>query len=431
MRAHGGTDVGRSACRADPATPSRPRARAPAPLPVRRLLGGAGWPAGLYAAGSTAYLLALTAAALAGGKRRPPYAAEPLPRFDLIVPAHDEAVTLPRLLSSLRALDYPAELLRVHVVADNCGDATVAVARAGGATVHERVDPAHVGKGYALAFGLAAALRLPGRPEDGVVIVDADSEPAPDFLRQLAAELQAGARAIQAYYSVRNAGDSGMAMLRYVALCLYHYLRPLGRARLGLSAGLRGNGMCFARSVAALGWSAHGLTEDVEQHFRLLERGVHVAFAPEAVVRAEMPVTLAGATSQNQRWERGRLAALVAEVPRFLALAARRRDPSALDAALEQMVAPLSVCLGAGLLAAACGLLGRSRPLALLGLGSAVGQVVYVQVGLRLAGAPPSAYRALLLAPRYILWKAGVWLQSTLRPPRRWQRTERLAETMP
>lgn len=393
---------------------------------MRRTIRALGLPLGAYAAMSSGYLLLLTAAALLPRRSAPAVTA--LPQFDVIIAAHDEEATLPRLLASVRALDYPPERRRVHVVADNCSDRTAAVARAAGVIVHERVDAQRVGKGYALDVGMAAALALPGRPDDALVVVDADSDLAPDFLRVLAGYFGGGARAVQAYYSVRNAGDSGVAMLRYVALCLYHYLRPLGRARLGLSAGLRGNGMAFRRDVAALGWRAHGLTEDVEQHFRLLERGIRVTFAPEAVVRAEMPVTLRGAAAQNSRWERGRLEALVREAPRFLRLALVRRAPSALDAALEQLVAPLSVCVAVCLLAALAGVVGRSRLLRWLGLGSLVGQAFYVLLGLRLAGAPMGAYRALATAPRYALWKAAVWLRATVQPPSRWQRTGRLAD---
>jgi cellulose synthase/poly-beta-1,6-N-acetylglucosamine synthase-like glycosyltransferase len=371
-------------------------------------------------------LLTLTAAAIL--PRQTAVFSTTLPQFDLLIAAHNEEGTLPRLLASIATLDYPSERLRVHVVADNCTDRTAEVARQAGAIVHEREDAERIGKGFALALGMSATLEFPGQPHDGIVIIDADSDLSPQFLRVLACHLGTGAQAIQAYYSVRNAGDSSVAMLRYVALCLYHYLRPLGRSRLGLSAGLRGNGMCFRRDVAALGWTAHGLTEDVEQHFRLLERGIHVTFAPEAVVEAEMPVTLRGAAAQNSRWERGRLEALAKEVPRLLRLAVRRRDPSALDAALEQLVAPLSVCVASCLLAILAGLVGRSRLLRVLGLGALAGQVAYVLLGLRLAGAPSEAYQALASAPRYVLWKAWVWLRATMHPPTRWQRTTRLSE---
>src|SRR5436305_11803068 len=62
--------------------------------------------------------------------------------FVVHVPAHDEEATLPRTLACLASQDYPADRLRVVVVADNCGDHTPAVARAAGAACLEGVDAA-------------------------------------------------------------------------------------------------------------------------------------------------------------------------------------------------------------------------------------------------------------------------------------------------
>src|SRR4029077_10387036 len=73
-------------------------------------------------------------------------------RFDVVVPAHDEALAIEGVVANLRKLDWPADGFRVLVVADNCTDTTAALARAAGAEVLERNDPTRRGKGYALAF---------------------------------------------------------------------------------------------------------------------------------------------------------------------------------------------------------------------------------------------------------------------------------------
>ena len=69
-----------------------------------------------------------------------------------------------------------------------------------------------------------------------------------------------------------------------------------------------------------------------------------------------MPVTLGQAATQNQRWERGRLQLLRSVVPGLLLDGLRRLSPMRIDAALEQLIPPLSVpfllggvCLLAGL----------------------------------------------------------------------------------
>src|SRR5207302_10119104 len=101
----------------------------------------------------------------------------------------------------------------------------------------------------------------------------------------------------------------------------------LGRAALGLSCGLKGNGMCFsAELLERFSWRWHTLAEDVEFHLALVLDGLRVEFAPETSVLADMPVTLAQARSQNHRWERGRLQLLREQGPRLLVEGFRRRS---------------------------------------------------------------------------------------------------------
>src|SRR5438477_17216 len=207
---------------------------------------------------------------------------------------------------------------------------------------------------YLDALTVAAAIRSrrPTRPTDAsprhrfdaFVILDADSVVSRNFLRSMDARLASGAQVIQAHYSVLNADEGSVAGLRSAALAAVHYLRPLGRAALGLSCGLKGNGMCFAASVIdRFGWDWYTLAEDVEFHLTLVRAGIRVDFAPEASVMADMPVSLGQAVSQNQRWERGRLQLVREHVPALLLDALRRRSFVRLDAAVEQLIPVLSV----------------------------------------------------------------------------------------
>src|SRR5580693_8198462 len=81
----------------------------------------------------------------------PPASARQL-RFDIVVPAHNEAVGIAHTIANLRQLDWPADRYRILVVADNCNDETAAIAAAAGAHVLERHDETQRGKGYALKF---------------------------------------------------------------------------------------------------------------------------------------------------------------------------------------------------------------------------------------------------------------------------------------
>jgi hypothetical protein len=187
--------------------------------------------------------------------------------------------------------------------------------------------------------------------------------------------------------------------------------------------------MCFAALVIQrFGWDWYTLAEDVEFHLALIRSGVRVDFAPEATVLADMPVDLRQAASQNDRWERGRLQLVRELVPGLVLEGLRRRSLLRLDAAIEQLIPPLSVpfalgwlCLGAGLVLGAPVLMG----LALAGL---LGQVLYLLAALVLVRAPRSAYIALGTAPVYIVWKLGLYAQALVQARTvSWVRTARVA----
>lgn len=381
----------------------------------------------------TAYLVALTVAA--SRHRRGPAPRQHTSgshRLAVLVPAHDEERLIGPTVASLVAQEYPADRFAVHVVADNCSDATAARATATGAEVHERSDPARPGKGPALEW-LLARLRGRGETIDAFVFVDADTVVDPGFLEAIDRALADGAAVVQGDYAVRDPDASPVIAFRAAALAVRNHLRPLGRTALGGTAGLHGNGMAFRADVmAARRWSDH-LTEDAELALDLLLDGTLVTFAPDARVAAEMPNTLDAAASQNERWERGRLDLarryLPALIRRMLAGGALPRRAYA-DAAADLVVPPLSVVVAttgvwtvaATLRSAAPFLRGASR----LAYVVAAGQAVTVLSALRMVDAPPSLYRALLSAPRMVTWKLGLLARVVTRPGGdQWVRTER------
>jgi cellulose synthase/poly-beta-1,6-N-acetylglucosamine synthase-like glycosyltransferase len=371
------------------------------------------------------YLSVLTLAAPAGLRIRPPQAGAAM-RFTIIVPAHNEAAVLGRLLASIASVDYPASLYRVVVVADNCDDRTPQIAAEHGADVLERRDPERTGKGWALSWLLA---RLPERAKecDAVAVLDADSAISANFLAALNDHFQAGAQIVQAYYTVLPVRGAWAESVREASLALVHLLRPSAKTAMALSCGLKGTGMAFKRSVIERsGWPTRGLAEDVEFHLALIERGLRVTFAPEAVVRAEMPASLRQAGSQNRRWEAGRLATIrTMALPLFWA-GLRRRSLVQMDAAFEQFVPPISVpatllavCLIAALFLHAGFLAAFSAAmLAVLG--------IHVLAALALARVPPRVYGSLCLAPIYISWKFILYARVLLSADRsEWIRTSR------
>ncbi|MCL5996854.1 MAG: glycosyltransferase family 2 protein [Chloroflexi bacterium] len=359
------------------------------------------------------YLALLTCAALFAPTRTNVRVGERAHRFAILVPAHNEEQLIEQTLHSLQRLDYPKSHYAVHVVADNCNDRTAELARRCGAVAHERVDLEKRGKGYALEWLLArlweGETNVPaGERFDAVVIIDADTDVSGNFLSVLNARLNRGERVVQAYYAVRTPDRSWGAALRFAALAVLHYLRPQGRMVLGGSAGLKGNGMMFAAAVMqAQHWTA-SLTEDIEFHMNLVLGGERVMFAPDAVVWAEMPDSLANAQGQNVRWERGRLQMLRRYVPTLLRQALKRHSFVLFDAAMEQLIPPTSLLVFLSVFCLA------GAAIAGLSVGVVIASVLivihfgYVLAGLALVRAPRKVYYTLLYSPVLVLWK--VWL---------------------
>ncbi len=373
---------------------------------------------------ASAYVIFLTMVAALARKSAPP----PGPgqrRFAILVPAHNEEPVIGRLLRSLETLEYAR--YDVCVVADNCDDRTAEIARGYGAQVFERSSDTDKAKGFALRWLLE---ELHGRDYDAFVVLDADTVVAPDLLSRFDARLESGSQAIQAYYTVLNAGASRIAGLRFAALAALHYVRPLGRSALRLSVGLKGNGMCFSAPVLErFAWSWFTLAEDVEFHLALVSAGLRVDFAWETWVKADMPVTLAQARSQNERWERGRLQLLKTYAPGLLIDGLRQLSFAKVDAAIEQLLPPLSVPVALGAVCCVVALsLGAAWLAVAAGL-SVAAQLAYLAVGLAMVRAPVGAYMALWSAPLYVAWKVGVYAQSILASrASAWIRTARVPQ---
>ena len=61
-------------------------------------------------------------------------------KYAILIPARNEEKVIGNLIDSIRANDYPQELITIFVVADNCTDGTARVAREKGAVCYERFD---------------------------------------------------------------------------------------------------------------------------------------------------------------------------------------------------------------------------------------------------------------------------------------------------
>jgi 1,2-diacylglycerol 3-beta-glucosyltransferase len=379
--------------------------------------------------GASGYLFLLT---LRSRRPVPPLYGSPRTFFHIVVPAHDEAAGIAQTVASLLAIDYPRDLFEVVVVADNCKDDTAARAKVAGARVLERFDDQRRGKGYALAHAFEDAI-VDGKA-DAVVVVDADTVVSPNLLSAFDARLQAGASAVQADYAVRNPDEGWRTCLMAIAFGMFHVVRSAGRESLGLSCGLRGNGMCFTTDLLEqVPHDAFSVVEDLEYGIRLGERGHRVHYAGEAHVYGEMVSSEKASRSQRERWEGGRLQMAKQHALPLLRRAIRERNPMLADLAIDVLVPPLSVLVaatGVGVAASAALAAVTRRPnLALLAFGaSSVFLLTYAARGWEVSGTGARGLASLGYAPFYMAWKSTLRFRRPRKAPDEWVRTTRRSE---
>ncbi|HEU5349290.1 MAG TPA: glycosyltransferase family 2 protein [Ktedonobacterales bacterium] len=385
-----------------------------------------------------AYLLALAVGAAIGtirhsrSPRRKSNDQQTMPAstFAILVPAHNEELLIGKTLRSLAQLDYPTDRYAIHVIADNCTDRTAEIAAAAGVHVHERTNATEHGKGHALAWAFDRLMHGDIH-YDAYVVLDADSVVDPALLTALSRGLARGALALQSHNAVLNAAESATSALRWLALSLMNYIRPLGRNTWGGSSTLTGNGMCLTHEMLTRHpWQAFGLSEDYQYYLLAVASGEKVLFVPDANVRSVMPTTARQLQSQDIRWES--LNPDASSMQRDIALRLLREGIRyhswiRLDALAELMTPPLSVLASSSaVLLIATIALGAPLQIVLAAL-LAGALFAYVCSAFVLLRPPWGVYRSMIHAPAYMSRK--LWVYIVLRRLRKntttWVRTSR------
>lgn len=360
------------------------------------------------------------AALLDGSKAAAPAAP---PSIAVLIPAHDEAQSIGRTIEAVRAQLGPAD--RLLVVADNCADATAAIARIHGAKVIERQDPIRRGKGFALAFGRD---HLRANPPGVVLVLDADTLPAPGAIGRLAADAACRNAALQGLYLIEGESDDPKIAISTLAFRLKNFVRQKGLLKLSGHALLQGSGMAFPWAMfASAPLATASLVEDLQLGVDLFLRGDRVGFAEHARFTSGAS-GISGTLSQRTRWEHGSMAASPRHAGRVLGAALRGRA-GAWPLAMDLSVPPLGML---ALLSAAAFLLLSAAALA----GQGILPLVWLTGNLLLFGAslalvwyrwgrdllPPSTLHRLVM---YLFWKVPILARFLLRREREWVRTDR------
>ena len=229
----------------------------------------------------------------------------PQKKFALIIAAHNEEKVIGHVIESLNKQNYPKELYDIYVIADNCTDNTAQIAANHGALVYTRVNNELRGKGYALEWMFSKIFSMQ-KEYDAVSVFDADNLVSSNYLMEMNAKLCEGHKVIQGYIDSKNPYDSWITCSYSIAFWLSNRIFQLPRYNLGLSCSLCGTGFCVDMDILKqIGWGATCLTEDLEFTMKLALNNLKVAWAHNAVVYDEKPLTLKQSWNQRIRWMQG------------------------------------------------------------------------------------------------------------------------------
>jgi len=232
---------------------------------------------------------------------------EQLPRVSLIVPSYNEENVLRRSLSSMLALDYPADRLEfIYVYESVCTDRTEEI-------IHEfaqrdpRIKPVRRithkgGKAAATNYGLQFATG------DVIAIFDADHALDPGLVRYAVARLlKKGVGCVRGRCRTVNRTQNLVTRLVALERDAVERFYIYGAWRMGGFSTFTGGHAFFRREVfEELGLFREDiLTEDIDFAVKLHAAGYQVVVLPQIQSWEEVPTSLKALMHQRKRWTRG------------------------------------------------------------------------------------------------------------------------------
>ena len=138
-------------------------------------------------------------------RKTPDLTPKDLHKFAVVIAARNESAVIGQLINSIKKQKYPAELVDIYVVADNCTDNTAEVARQAGAQVYVRNNRQMVGKGYALDFIFKILQRTNDKTQyEGYFVFDADNLLDENYIAEMNKVFDAGYRVVTSYRNSKN-----------------------------------------------------------------------------------------------------------------------------------------------------------------------------------------------------------------------------------
>lgn len=240
-------------------------------------------------------------------KKQPPHEPSRLRRFGIMIPARNESVVIGELIRTIKEQRYPAELVTIFVIADNCTDNTAQVARDAGAVVYERTNRELVGKGYALDYLLAHIHEDYGDAFDGYIVFDSDNILDPNYIAEMNRTVDQGFEICTSYRNSKNYGDNWISAGYGLSYLRESRFLNFPRMLLHTTCAISGTGFYVSRELIEKegGWKYFLLTEDIQFTVSHVLDGYKVGFSEGSILYDEQPVKFSQSWNQRLRWSKG------------------------------------------------------------------------------------------------------------------------------
>lgn len=241
-------------------------------------------------------------------KKPTSYTANKQHRYAVVISARNESSVIGQLIESIKAQNYPTDLVDTFVVADNCTDDTAEVARNAGALVYERFNTEQVGKGYALDWMFKIIdTEYAEKNYEAFMVFDADNLLDQNYIAEMNKVFDQGYRIITSYRNSKNFGSNWISS--GYSLWFLREAKFLNNSRMQLhtSCAISGTGFLVSAEVIRKngGWIHHLLTEDIEFTVDSVIHGEIIGYCADAILYDEQPTKFSQSYTQRLRWAKG------------------------------------------------------------------------------------------------------------------------------